>query len=244
MFKKIVQPIYTTYVVLIFVATLFLVLPFYFLLSIPNHAGSRKAIWRLTLLWSRLWLRLTGMWVTVEGSLPVGDKFVIVANHISYLDPIVIYDVLPFYFRPLAKHEIKKVPLFGFVYAQIALLVDRSSVQSRAKSMRAMQDALHNDCSIFIYPEGTFNESKEPMKSFFDGAFKLAIEAQIPILPIIFPDTHKRWNNSAWWKIWPGRNRAFIMEPISVDGWAIEDLPLLKEKTRQLMSAQLMAKSI
>jgi 1-acyl-sn-glycerol-3-phosphate acyltransferase len=239
MFRKIVQPFYTLYVILIFLATLFVVLPFYFVLSIFNSLQSRKIVWSLTLVWSRLWLRLTGMSVRSFGFLPKGEKFIVVANHVSYLDPIVIYDVLNFYFRPLAKHEIKKVPLFGFVYQQIALLVDRSSVQSRATSMRAMQDALHHECSIFMYPEGTFNETTEPMKSFFDGAFRLAIEAQVPILPIVFPDTNERWHHSAWWKMWPGQNRAFIMDVIPVEGLGMDDLPQLKHKVHSLMSEKI-----
>jgi 1-acyl-sn-glycerol-3-phosphate acyltransferase len=240
MLRKILQPFYTAYVVLIFVATLFAVLPFYLVLSLSNTAASRKMVWRLTWLWSWLWLRLTGMWVRRFGALPQGNQFVIVANHVSYLDPIVIYDVLPFYFRPLAKHEIKKVPLFGFIYAQIALLVDRSSIQSRAASMRAMQDALHYDCSVFMYPEGTFNESTDAMQAFYDGAFRLAIEAQVSILPIVFPDTKARWHYSAWWKMWPGKNRAYILEPISVQGLSLEDVPVLKEKVRAIMGDELM----
>jgi 1-acyl-sn-glycerol-3-phosphate acyltransferase len=239
MFRRIIQPFYTGYVIIIFLATLFLVLPFYFLLSISNHPKSRKATWRLTWIWSKLWVRLTGMWVKQSGTLPIADKFVVIANHVSYLDPIVIYDVLPFYFRPLAKYEIKKAPLFGFVYAQIALLVDRSSVQSRAKSMRKMQETLHMECSIFMYPEGTFNESDEPLKSFFDGAFRLAIEAQVPILPIIFPDTKDRWHYTAWWKMWPGENRAFILEPVSVAGYDIDDLASLKEKVKATMTQKI-----
>lgn len=239
MFRIIFQPFYTFYVVLIFLATLFVVLPFYFLLSIFPSPQSRKMVWRLTTIWSRLWLRLTGMWVKVYGQLPEAEKFIVVANHVSYLDPVVIYDVLPFYFRPLAKHEIKKVPLFGFVYSQIALLVDRSSVQSRATSMRAMQDALHNECSIFMYPEGTFNETEEPLKSFFDGAFRLALEAQIPILPIIFPDTKNRWHPSIWWKMWPGQNRAFIIDVIPVQGLSIEDIASLKNEVHTKMSEKI-----
>jgi len=239
MFRTIAQPFYTLYVILIFLATLLVVLPFYFLFSLFPSAQSRKMVWRLTTLWSRIWLKLTGMWIEVDGKLPESEKFIVIANHVSYLDPIVIYDVLPFYFRPLAKHEIKKVPLFGFVYSQIALLVDRSSVQSRASSMRAMQEALQNECSIFMYPEGTFNESKEPLKSFFDGAFRLAIEAQTPILPIVFPDTKNRWHPSVWWKMWPGQNRAFIMELIPVKGLSIADLTQLKEEVHAKMSRKI-----
>lgn len=233
------QPIYVGYFITVFMATLLLVLPFYFLLSLPNNQLSRKAVWRLTWLWCKLFLQATGMRIRKFGKIPKYQRMVIIANHVSYLDPIVVYDVIPFYFRPLAKHEIKKVPLFGFIYAQIALLVDRRSTQSRAKSMRKMQDALKNDCSIFLYPEGTFNETEETMKNFFDGAFKLAIEAQVPILPLIFPDTKTRWHYDKWWHIWPGTNRGYILDPIFTKGLTLNDVNNLKKKVQNIMAQNL-----
>lgn len=229
--RKLLQPFYTTYVVLVFVATLLVVLPFYFVLRLGKSAQARKQVWRLTLIWSRIWLRTTGMNVSVEGALPQGNKFVVIANHVSYLDPIAIYDVLPFYFRPLAKHDLARLPLLGAIYAQIAVLVDRSNPHKRAKSLMHMQQLLQEECSIFMYPEGTFNETSEPMSSFYDGAFKLAIETQTAILPILFPDTKARWHYEAWWKLWPGKNRAIIMEPIEVAGMTKADISALKNDT-------------
>lgn len=239
MFRKFAQPFYTAYVILIFVATLFVVLPFYLILSIPASSGSRKATWRLTWLWAKVWLRLTGMWVKQHGRLPEGEKYIIIANHVSYLDPVLIYDVVPFFFRPLAKYEIAKIPLFGFVYAQIALLVDRNNAAKSAKSMLQMRTALTQECSIFIYPEGTFNETTDPMKSFYDGAFRLAIETQVPILPILFPDTKQRWHYSHWWKMWPGQNRAYILEPEPVEGLDLADVKGLRDRLRSIMSREM-----
>jgi 1-acyl-sn-glycerol-3-phosphate acyltransferase len=218
------------------VATLFIVLPFYFVLRIAWFKAAPKLVWRLTLVWSRLWLRLVGMKVGIEGALPKGTKYVVIANHVSYLDPIAIYDVLPFYFRPLAKHDLAQIPILGSVYAQIAILVDRSSAHTRATSMLQMQHLLQNECSIFIYPEGTFNETSAPLHHFYDGAFKLAIETQTAILPIIFPDTRARWHYEAWWKLWPGRNRAYVMAPIEVQGMTKADIAALKNDTWQQMN--------
>lgn len=240
MLRTILQPFYTLYVVIVFVATLLLVLPFYLLFSIFNNSFGRKLIWRLTWLWAKIWLRLTGMWVNTHGALPHNKKYIVIANHISYLDPIVVYDVIPFFFRPLAKHELSKIPVFGFIYAQIALLVDRSSAPKRANSMLQMHKTLKEECSIFMYPEGTFNESAEPMKSFYDGAFRLAVDTQTDILPIIFPDTHKRWTNTHWWKMWPGKNRAYILPPFAVAQLSTEDIPKLKEEVRAIMSQKLL----
>lgn len=225
--------------------TLLIVLPFYFILSIINTRKSRKGVWLLTLIWSRFWLRATGMPVQCKDRIADTSKtYIIVSNHISYLDPIVIYDVLPFYFRPLAKHDVAKVPLFGFIYSQIALLVDRSNAKSRADSMQKMLETVQSESSIFIYPEGTFNETGQPLKSFYNGAFRLAIEAQKPILPIIFPDTAQRWDNQTWWKMWPGRNRAFILEPIEVVNLQLSDVEELKNKTMSQMEKAIIKASL
>lgn len=197
-------------------------------------------MWAVTRAWSRLWLWLVGMPLKVHGKFPKKGRFVIIANHVSYLDPIVIFDLLPFYFRPLGKKEISKAPVFGFIYGQMSLMVDRSSTSNRAKSMRLMWRALKEECSIFIYPEGTFNETEDPMTSFYDGAFRLAINTGVPLLPILFPDTKARWHYSKWWKIWPGENRAFLMDPISVEGLSMKNLGELRESVRTKMGDYLL----
>jgi len=105
--------------------------------------------------------------------------------------------------------------------------------------MRLMWRQLRKECHITVFPEGTFNETEMPMKEFYDGAFRLAINSQTPILPLLFPDTVKRWHYSAWWKMWPGRNRAVFLHPVYVNGMTLENLPELKEKVRQMMAEEL-----
>ena len=95
---------------------------------------------------------------------------------------------------------------------------------------------LKNECHITIFPEGSFNETGDVLKDFFDGAFRLAINTQTPILPVIFPDTNKRWHYSAWWELFPGKNRAYFLEPIEVDGM---DLQTLKQKAFARMEQKL-----
>ena len=236
MIRKLLQPVYTAYIIILFLATLFIVLPFYLLLSLPRNKHFRKLMWRLSRLWAQFWLWMALMPLRRLNKAPQG-RYVVVANHVSYLDPIVLFAVLPWYFRPLAKKELSKAPLFGFIYGQMSLMVDRSSSYSRSRSMRLMWRTLRHECSVFIYPEGTFNETEEPMAPFFDGAFRLALNTGTPILPMIFPDTKDRWHYSHWWKIWPGRNRALFLEPVPVAGLTMEDLPFLKEQIRLKMSA-------
>ena len=118
-------------------------------------------------------------------------------------------------------------------------MVDRSSHHSRVRSMRLMWRVLKKEADILIFPEGTFNETGKPLKTFYDGAFRLAVTTQTTILPVIFPDTEDRWHYSAWWKMWPGRNRAIYLEPIKVNGMTDTQIPELKERVYRVMEAAL-----
>ena len=236
---KVLQPIYVLFILVIFLICLVICYPVFFLVGLKDNTRARKIIWVIVHHWAKYWLRFIGMGMTVQGTFPRGQKFVVIANHISYLDTINIYAAIPEYFRTLAKKEMVKIPVFGFVYKQLAILVDRSSNESRAKSMRLMWRQLRTECHITIFPEGGFNETGEPMASFYDGAFRLAINSQTPLLPLLFPDTEERWHFSGWWKLWPGRNRAVFLEPVPVAGLTLKDLPELKERLRSIMGEKL-----
>ena len=106
--------------------------------------------------------------------------------------------------------------------------------------MKLMWRVLKNEADIIIFPEGTFNETDAPLKEFYNGAFKLAISSQTPILPMLFPDTVNRWHYSAWWKLWPGINRVIYLDAVPVAGMTVADIPMLKDKVYALMEAELL----
>ena len=239
MFRKILQPFYTAYVVITFVISVAVLFHLFVLISLGNNVAARKAIFSIIKYWSVFWLWLIGMPVKKSGKRPPEGKYIIVANHISYLDTLVIFPAVPGHFRPLGKKEISKIPVIGFIYKQVVIMVDRSSAHSRAKSMRLLWRVLNHEANIIIFPEGTFNETAAPLKEFYDGAFRLAINTQTPIFPIIFPDTVNRWHYSAWWKFWPGINRAIHLEHIEVSGLTLENLPELKQQVFSAMEAEL-----
>lgn len=239
MFRTVLQPFYTLLVLATFLACLLIAFPVFFLVGLWDNTTARKVIWAIVHYWSRGWLWSMGMGIHCQGRFPKNQKFVVVANHISYLDTINIYAAIPEYFRTLAKKEMVKIPVFGFVYKQLAILVDRSDNESRAKSMKLMWRQLRNDCHITIFPEGGFNETPLLLKDFYDGAFRLAINAQIPVLPLVFPDTVHRWHYSAWWKLWPGRNRAIFLPPVAVDGLNISNVDELKQRIKTQMEQAL-----
>lgn len=241
MIRKVLQPFYTAFVLLSFLTSLLVSFPFMFVIGLWDKPGARKAIWNIIHYWAIGWLAFIGMPLRRIGKKPDKERYVYVANHISYMDTVVIYAGIPHYFRTLAKKEMANIPIFGYIYKQMTILVDRSSEQSRARSMRLMWRVLRKECNIAIFPEGTFNETDQPLKDFYSGAFRLAINTQKDIVPVLFPDTVSRWHYSAWWKLSPGRNRVVYLPPISVQGLTMDDLEMLKKKVYKVMEKELSA---
>jgi 1-acyl-sn-glycerol-3-phosphate acyltransferase len=243
MFKNVLRFILTAYIILIFMVTLIIVLPFFLCSKLLNRNRKNRIIFKLTKIWSFIFLRATGLYINkIHGSIPKSGRYIIVANHSSYLDPIIIYNVIPFHFKPLGKKEIQKFPLFGTLYAEIAFLVDRSSLISKAKSWLMMQQYILEGNSVFLYPEGGFNTSKNLLDEFKDGAFRLAIETNTPILPVLFPHADQRWSPSAWWHFSLGKNEAYILDEIQPENSIEnikENIQILKAKTRDKMLQQL-----
>lgn len=237
--RKLLQPFYTAWVLVTFLAGLFGFFPVILVLSIPGTLAARRAMYLVMKFWAHLWLCVIGMPLRVTGPRPGTGGHIYVANHISYLDTVLLYPALPTYFRPLGKKEMGSIPVFGFIYRRLGIMVDRSSNESRAKSMRLMWRMLRDGTDILIFPEGTFNETGKKMKDLYDGAFRLAINTGTPLVPVIFPDTVHRWHYSAWWKVWPGCNRAILLPEVPVAGMTMADLPALKQHVAALMTAEL-----
>jgi 1-acyl-sn-glycerol-3-phosphate acyltransferase len=132
--------------------------------------------------------------------------------------------------RILGKAEMNKVPVFGSIYKRGAVSVDRSSAKARSQSMKELIEYIHQKISVFICPEGTFNTTHHPLKKFYDGAFRIAIETQKPILPILFLDTYDRLNYKSIFSLNPGKSRSVHLAETETAGMTISDVPYLKEK--------------
>jgi 1-acyl-sn-glycerol-3-phosphate acyltransferase len=114
-------------------------------------------------------------------------------------------------------------------------LVDRRDAERRAKSVRALKAAIKHGISIFIFPEGTFNETDKPLKEFYDGAFRIAIETQTPIKPLLFVDTLKRLHYRGLFELTPGLNRVVYLEKFEVTGLTMNDVTTLKQRVYDAM---------
>ncbi len=159
------------------------------------------------------------------------EQYIFVSNHISYLDiPMMMKVIRHQHVRILGKAEMAKIPLFGFIYKQGAVLVNRESPKQRVKSVENLIFFLQKKISVFICPEGTFNISSLPLKSFYDGAFRIAIETQKPIRPILFLDTYDRLNYKSIFSLNPGKCRAVYLSATDTTGLTMKDVRSLKEK--------------
>ena len=230
--------IYFLYVCCIFLVYTTIFFPLVILVSLFNTNKYRKFLFELVRVWTRCWLFTIGMPVTKIGNSP-NEKCVMVSNHISYMDTLVLFPSTSNYFRILGNKEMSRIPLLSIPYKQIAILVDRSNKESRTKSYKLMLSILNHGSSVFIFPEGKFNTTEKVLKEFYDGAFRLAITSKTPIYPIILPDTKSRWHYRSVWKWTPGKNRVIFLEPVSVEGYGMEDINKLKSEVYRKMEIEL-----
>jgi 1-acyl-sn-glycerol-3-phosphate acyltransferase len=143
--------------------------------------------------WMNVWLSLIGCSVGIYGrqNFKAGNTYVVVFNHNALLDVPLSAPYVPGANRTIAKSSFAKVPIFGWYYSKGSVLVDRQNEQSRVKSYEAMKNTLKAGIHMCIYPEGTRNRTGKPLKQFYDGAFKLAVDCEKDIIPCIISGTTK-----------------------------------------------------
>lgn len=238
---KILQVIYCIYALVWFVVLMLLLFPFVLGASFFGRIRGGNAIYRICMFWADCWFLVIGIFHrNIYESAPMnGEQFIYVANHISYIDAPLIVKTLRRPIRVLGKYEMTKVPVFGYIYKYAVVTVDRSNAEQRAKSVRQLKSVLKKGISIFIFPEGTFNLTSEPLKEFYDGAFRIAIETQTPIRPVLFLDGYARMPHHGILSLSPGRSRSIFLEPIIVDDYTIQDMAKLKQKVYEVMERKL-----
>lgn len=205
----------------------------------PGKRALRNNIYYLHHIFTPLFLTLVGIRLKVEGSEHLDPKqsYVIVGNHSSSLDFIVNGHAFPGVFRFLAKQELLKIPVFGLIVRKMCLVVDRSSAMSRARSVVALKQQLAEGWSIFIYPEGSRNDSDQALAPFFDGAFRIAIQTGAPLAVQTIVNIRQITVNGAGLR--PGIVRIVWEPPIQTEGLGTADIDRLKEKAESLMKHRL-----
>ena len=205
-------------------------------------------ILRLCMLWGDVWFPLIFIWhkkiYETPHDLPAGrhgkkKSYIFLSNHISYLDSAIIVKAYRQPIRPLGKVEMSKVPVFGFIYRNAIVTVDRTSTSNRASSVRILKSLINKGISVLVFPEGTFNMGTTPLKEFYDGAFRIAIETQTPIKPVLFLDAYRRMPYENLFQMTPGISRIVYLNEIPVAGYTLKDVEKLKDEVYAIMERKL-----
>ena len=213
----------------VFASTMFIFIWFYlpcFFLAEPNKTRWHRLISRM---WMGLFLTLAGCRFSVTGKHYFDglEPAIVICNHNSLIDVPVSTPFLPRANKTIAKKSFIYVPIFGWVYQFGSVIVDRKDNQSRRASFEEMKRVLGKGLDMLIYPEGTRNKTSAPLKSFYDGAFKLAIDTQKPIVPVVLLNTKKILPAYPTMCFRPGKIQMDILAPISTEGHTVESLKKL-----------------
>jgi 1-acyl-sn-glycerol-3-phosphate acyltransferase len=236
--------VFSIYGFTLFLLGLFLIFPIVVIASFFGKIKGGNFIYKLCKLWAASALKLWGIYHSIHFQAPHDSKkqYVFVFNHISYMDiPVLMMAFSKQHFRILGKAELSKIPIFGFLYRKTVVLVERDNATHRTKSVQQLKSIIRKGISVVIAPEGTFNTTNQPLKEFYDGAFRVAIETQTPIKPILFLDTHDRLRHDNLFSLNPGRSRIVYLEEVSVAGLEATDTKMLKAKVFKIMEEQLIA---
>ena len=235
------QWVYCIYALVLFVGIMLSLFPIILIASLFGRVSGGNMIYKLCMFWGDIWFPLILIFHRnyYEQPLDKNKQYIFVINHISYLDATIIVKTIRQPVRALGKIEIGSIPVFGFIYKYAVVSVDRGSAENRAKSIRNMKSILKKGISIIVFPEGTFNMTENPLKDFYDGAFRVAIETQTPIKPILFLDTYDRMGYKSIFSLNPGQNRAVFLEEVLVENLTQKDMPVLKQKVYDLMDRKL-----
>lgn len=209
---------------------------------VPNRVRGGKIAY--------FWLRCWGWWFSTatfvfyktysNSKIKKDQAYVFASNHNSFIDGINICLAIPNDFRPLGKIELTKVPVFGWMYRYVVILVDRKSAESRLRSMREMEDHLKQNISVLVFPEGTMNSTPQLLQEFKNGAFTLAIDTQTPIVPMVMVGTRKILPKKPPVAFQPGLVKTFLLDPIETKGLQRSDLESLKTKVYHAIYTKLL----
>lgn len=235
---KIIRTIHAVYCFLLFVVTFLLFMPFFL---IPILAPSQfRLTGKINRFWAHIYFPMIFIPYKNEYRFTPDKKkqYIFCPNHFSYFDiPSMGLNKVDSIF--LGKSDMEKIPLFGYMYRKLHITVDRDSRKSRYMTMLQANEALKEGKNLVIFPEGGIITKNPPeMTRFKDGAFRTAIEQQIPIVPVTIA---YNWIILPDYTLLPKRHlmKVIYHEPLSTEGMSLKDLPRLREETFRIIEEEL-----
>lgn len=242
--KEILGRIFALWAIVVFIVTMLIFfIPFFLFSYIAKDPAKTTRFVVLSRMWMRIYLISIGCPLSVRGkqNFASGETYIVVCNHNSLLDVPVSFPFIPGGNKTIAKIEMAKMPVFGAIYRTGSILVDRKSEASRKESYLQMKKVLEMGLHMCIYPEGTRNKTAQPLKSFHDGAFRLAIDTRKSILPGIIFNTKKALPADKPFYLMPHLLKFHFLPPVAIEnGDTVESL---KQKLHGIMQKYYLANS-
>ena len=238
--KHLLRRLYSIHVLLAFVLPFVLIFPL-FVIFLQRKAWTNHAF-RIHRWWSKAFFTLSGISYEIEylKELDPNRTYIFCPNHFSYLDiPSMVRN--RFIFAFMGKDDMQKIPMFGYMYKRMHITVDRERLKSRYGALIKAAEVLDEGRSLTIFPEGgIFTKDPPRMVAFKDGAFRLAIEKQVDVVPvtipynwIILPDDDKFLLNRS------KKMKVIFHEPISTKGMNLNNINELKNKSFDIINEEL-----
>ncbi len=235
---KVLRIIYTTYCFIPFLLSFLLVVPLYFIIfnffpksRSPHIAHALSRGWA-AYLFICFFIRVK---ISNKQFIDKNKTYVFVANHLSMLDIPLYASACKNTFRFLAKEELGRIPLLGYIVRNLYITVKRGDKSDRHRSIDKMKNTLLENISVFLAPEGTRNKSGQPLLEFKEGAFRLAIAAQVPLAILTVHNTHHLLAPADKFLMRPGTLYAEWNEPIITKGMTDANIDDLKQSTGKIM---------
>jgi 1-acyl-sn-glycerol-3-phosphate acyltransferase len=236
---KFLRILYKPYVWFIYLPLLGIMTVFFGILSaivatiVSPRAGSITGS-----VWARVIGTLAPMKVSIIGRENVDPRqsYVIISNHRSLFDVVVLYGWIGIDFKWVMKQELRKIPGLGIGCEKIGhVFIDRSNSEKAIASINAAKDRLINGTSVIFFPEGRRSDTNE-MREFKKGAFKLALEFGLPILPVTLVNTSYILPNKTL-DLLPGTAKIVFHKPIDIKNYSDTTMQDLMEKSRSVLQA-------
>jgi len=221
--------------------SLLVVTPIYALLFATMGQKAVRSAHRLSRVWARYVLFCCGTQLKIQGSEHINpsETYVFISNHRSYLDIPVCALTAQNTFKFLAKEELGKVPLLGYIIRNLYITVRRKNPRDGVIALKKMEAELAKGISVWIYPEGSRNNTDAPLTDFHDGAFTVAVNTGRPLAVLTIVDTGKLLPVGSLLYLMPGRVIASWTNLVPTQGLTRKDIPVLKEQVKRMMTAQI-----
>lgn len=236
---KLLRTIHTAYGFFVFAVWFVILFP---LLLVPIVFPSR---FQWTGVINRWWAKLLFIFsflpyrVECRSNLKSSRQYIFCGNHFSYLD-IPTMGLIPINTVFVGKSEMERIPLFGFMYRKLHITVDRASLKSKFNTLKRSLDAIDDGKSLVFFPEGGIVSHHPPrMHRFKDGAFRVAIEKQIPVVPVTIPNNWIVLPDGKPLLLHRGKITMILHHPIETKGMTLKDINHLKEEVYTVIDTEL-----